>query len=159
MNHLLKVFLLELIRLQSSRSAAEPTSLKQTSRGNLTTIVPALRYMDLHYAESIKAGDLARRCGLSEAQFRRVFAANIDMTPMDYLNLIRVQNACKLMRRKNSSMEMIAAECGFPSVSTFNRNFRKYLNTTPYQWKTNPDNFHSRILDYHISVQKGWDSL
>ena len=158
-NHLLKVFLLELIRLETDRPVDESGPARQGLHGRLVPIVPALRYMEAHYAESIRAGELARRCGLSEAHFRRVFQENIGMAPMDYLNLIRVQNACRLMRRKNSGMEMIAAECGFPSVSTFNRNFRKYLNTTPYQWKTNPESFHTHLTDYHISVQKGWESL
>ena len=158
-NQLLKVFLLALVRLHAARDADEYVSPRQAARGNLSPILPALHHMALHFAENIRAEELARRCGLSEAHFRRVFTANLNMAPMDYLNLIRVQNACKLMRSKNSSMELIAAECGFASVSTFTRNFRKYLGTTPYQWKTNPDSFRSRLLDNHITVQKGWDSL
>ena len=81
------------------------------------------------------------------------------MAPMDYVNLVRIQKACDLMSRKDSSMDIIALECGFTSVSTFTRNFKKILNTTPYQWKLNKDNLRSSLLDYNISALKGWQGL
>ena len=80
------------------------------------------------------------------------------MTPMDYLNLIRIQKACKLLRKTDASMEIIAVDCGFPSISTFTRNFRKFLGTTPYHWKRDGGRLHSPT-EYHISAQKGWQTL
>ena len=152
--HLVKIFLIELIRLREERGdersaevSADPAALNQ--------ILPALLYIDENYALPIRAAELASRCGLSEPQFRRVFEDRVRMVPMDYLNLIRVQKACKLLQRKPIPMELVAAECGFPSVSTFTRNFRKFLGVTPYQWKLDKDNYPSRLMDYTISAQRG----
>lgn len=152
--HLVQIYLIELIRIQEAR-AAEPFLEASGDSAALNQILPALRFIDENYMRPIRAAELASRCGLSEPQFRRVFEDRVRMVPMDYLNLIRIQNACKLMQRRDLPMELVAAECGFSSISAFNRNFRKYLDITPYQWKLNKDNYPSRLMDYTISAQRG----
>jgi AraC-like DNA-binding protein len=156
-NHLLKVFLLELIRIQEQQAAEAPWSAG--SDAAMQRIVPALRYVEGHYMKPIRVAELAERCSLSEPHFRRLFDDRIGMTPMDYVNLMRVQKACKLMNQKDCSMDMVAAEVGFTSLSSFSRNFRKFLDITPYQWKLHGGNYRSRVLNYDISLQKGQDSL
>ena len=49
-----------------------------------------------------------------------------------------------------------AQKVGFTTTSTFNRNFKKYLNTSPYQWKISPENYERKLLNYNISALKGW---
>lgn len=56
----------------------------------------------------------------------------------------------------NEPMELIAQKCGFTTQSTFNRNFRKFLDTSPYQWKINPENYEHKLLNFRISALKGW---
>lgn len=158
MPRLAQLCLLELARIQGER-AAEETRGTPPDSASLNQILPALRFIDEHFAGPIRAAELAGRCGLSEPQFRRIFEDHINMTPMDYLNLIRIQKACKLMRKSDVSMEIIAAECGFPSISTFTRNFRKFLDTTPYQWKQSRENFPHSLTEFQISAQKGWQTL
>lgn len=101
-------------------------------------------------------GELAQESHMSETHFRRVFQKIMNMTPSDYLNLVRVQMACEYMKKHTDSMELVAERCGFQSVSTFNRNFKKVLNITPYQWKIHPENYEAKLLDYKISAYKGW---
>lgn len=157
MQRLTQICLLELLRIQREHIDDRP-HLPLPDLASLNQILPALRHIDEHYAAPIRASELASRCGLSEPHFRRVFEDHINMTPMDYLNLIRIQKACKLLRKTDASMEIIAVDCGFPSVSTFTRNFRKFLGTTPYHWKRDGGRLHSPT-EYHISAQKGWQTL
>lgn len=155
---LVPICLLELIRIQGERDAEEQRQPPPDS-ASLNQILPTLRFIDENFAGPVRAAELASRCGLSEPQFRRIFKDHINMAPMDYLNLIRIQKACKLMRKTDASMEIIAADCGFPSISTFTRNFRKFLDTTPYQWKKSRENFPRSLAEFHISVQKDWQTL
>ena len=62
----------------------------------------------------------------------------------------------ELMKKTNEPMELIAQKCGFTTQSTFNRNFRKFLDTSPYQWKINPENYEHKLLNFRISALKGW---
>lgn len=133
----------------------KPERVRKQSRG-VSQISFALHYIGAHYAEEMTIGDLAQVSNMSETHFRRVFQKVMNMTPSDYLNLVRVQMACEYMKQHTDSMELVAERCGFQSVSTFNRNFKKVLNITPYQWKIHPENYEARLLDYKISAYKGW---
>ena len=93
---------------------------------------------------------------MSETHFRRIFEACMNMSPVDYINLVRVQKACDLMKKTNDSMDIVAQKVGFATTSTFNRNFKKILNTSPYQWKISPKNYERKLLNYNISARKGW---
>ena len=157
-NHLILALLLELLRLQEGKESESQWEINPDS-SLLTQITPALRYIEENYREPIRAAHLARECGLSEVHFRRIFEDYMNMAPMDYVNLVRIQKACDLMSREDSSMDVIALECGFASVSTYTRNFKKILKTTPYQWKLKKDNYRSSLLTYNISALKGWTGL
>lgn len=143
----------ELIRLSNGLLDYEDPSPRKS---NGMQIAAALEYINRQYAQQLKVKDLADACGMSETHFRRIFEEYVNMSPMDYLNLVRIQRACELMKKNNDSMDVIAAKCGFTTTSTFNRNFKKYLETSPYQWKINPDNYERKIRGYHITALKGW---
>ena len=154
--NLLKTFVLMLIRLQKSMAAEKTEFDENGDMAIMMNIRPALEYIDSNYAEPIKAADLASSCNMSETHFRRIFQEAINMPPMDYVNLVRVQKSCEILNKTDHSMEVVASECGFASFSTFNRNFRKYLNTSPYQFKKNKENYANKLLDYRINALKGW---
>ncbi len=126
-------------------------------RANTTLIAGALDYVSNHYTEEIRIRSLAKACNISESHFRRVFEEGMNMKPVDYINFIRIQNACELLKKTEKNMEEVAADSGFASLSAFNRNFKKVLNTSPYQWKKSAENYESKLLHYRISAQKGWD--
>lgn len=157
-HHLVIERCMHLLVLQLMRNGKEVPYYADVNAGpkSAAHIGPAIEYIDKHYCKDLRASDLAAECGMSETHFRRIFHEYVDMSPMDYLNLIRVQKACELLQKNDEPMELVAEKCGFLSVSTFNRNFRKFLGTSPYQWKINPDNYEGKLHKYHISPRQGW---
>ncbi|MCD8301079.1 MAG: helix-turn-helix domain-containing protein [Clostridiales bacterium] len=134
--------------------ASMPESLKVKS--GFDQVRPALTYIKNNSASPIKIADIAAVCHVSESHFRRLFEENIGMTPVEYLNHMRILKACDLIKRTGASMEEVALKVGFTTTSTFNRNFKKVTGTSPYQWKKQPDNFESRLNDFDIMVENGW---
>lgn len=132
-----------------------PGKVKEQSAG-VSRMTVALHYIGKHYAEDLTVGDIAAFSHMSETHFRRVFQKTMNMTPTEYLNLVRIQGACEYMRKNAVSMEIVAEKCGFQSVSTFNRNFKKIVGITPYQWKIHPENYEAKLLNYKILTYKGW---
>lgn len=131
------------------------SKVRRQSSG-VSQMTVALHYIGEHYAEDLTIGELAGVSHMSETNFRRVFQKVMNMTPSDYLNSVRVQMACEHMRKHTDSMELVAEKCGFQSMSTFNRNFKKILGITPYQWKIHPENYEAKLLNYKISAYRGW---
>ena len=119
-------------------------------------IRPALEYIRENYASSMKIADIASVCHMSESHFRRLFEESISMTPVEYLNQVRVKKACDLIKKTGYSMEEIAVKVGFTTTSTFNRNFKRITGTSPYQWKKQPDNYESKLANFNILIEKGW---
>ena len=148
---LVKILLLRLLRLNE-----EPGAQELPEGAARPQILPALSYIEEHYRGDIRAEELAKQCGLSEPHFRRVFREYVNMPPIDYLNSVRIREACRMMDRRDCAMDLVASECGFSSVSSFTRNFRKFLGTTPYQWKLQREKRENRLRDYSITLLKGW---
>ena len=143
-----------LINIARMNDKASDKVRRQSSGVSQMTV--ALHHIGKHYAENMTIGDLAAVSHMSETHFRRVFQKAMNMTPSDYLNLVRVQMACEYMKKSADNMELVAEKCGFQSVSTFNRNFKKVLGITPYQWKIHPENYEAKLQNYKISAYRGW---
>lgn len=116
----------------------------------------AIEYVEKNYPNNFKIADLANECHMSETHFRRIFQEKMNMTPVEYVNFVRVKKACELIDKTDISMEDVAEKVGFVTPSTFNRNFRRIIGTSPYQWKKRPDNHEGKLLEYKISALKGW---
>ncbi len=125
-------------------------------KNNSLQLENAIAYVENNYSGNFKIADLARECHMSETHFRRVFQEKMNMTPVEYVNFVRIKKACELIDKTDISMEDVAEKVGFITPSTFNRNFRRIIGTSPYQWKKRPDNHEGKLLEYKISALKGW---
>lgn len=125
-------------------------------QGGIYSISGALEYISKRYMEDIRLETLASCCSLSETHFRRLFVEYMNMTPVEYINLVRIQQACELMKKTHCSMEELAEKVGYTTISTFNRNFRKIIGTSPYQYKKNSKSFEGKLLNVKVSAKKGW---
>lgn len=149
---LVQALILEIARLNKDEEA----ELELRERPGIAQISPALDFISNNYSEAIRIELLASLCNMSETHFRRLFEEYINMTPVDYINMIRVQMACEIMKKTSCTMDEVAMKSGFTAACTFNRNFKKIVGITPYQWKKNPDNYESKLMQFHISALKGW---
>lgn len=93
---------------------------------------------------------------ISETHFRRLFSSYMKMGPLEYLNQVRIQAACEYLKKTDEPVAMIAAKCGFPVSSTFNRNFRRLTGVSPAEWRNRPENYEQQLLKFKIRSEKGW---
>jgi AraC-like DNA-binding protein len=149
---LIQALILEIARLNKG----EEVDVELREHPGIAQISPALDYIGDNYSDAIRIELLASLCNMSETHFRRLFEEYINMTPVDYINMIRVQMACEIMKKTSCTMDEVAMKSGFAAACTFNRNFKKIVGITPYQWKKNPDNYESKLMQFHISALKGW---
>lgn len=139
----LLAFVMQFARVQSDGQQVDGG---QRRTSTIDQILPAFTYIQENYSQPIKIGQLAEICHMSESHFRRIFWENSGMTPTEYLNQFRVRRACDLIYRKKASMEEISHKVGFLTVSTFNRNFKQIMGTSPYQWKMHPTDYRRKLV-------------
>lgn len=115
-----------------------------------------LEYINVHYGEPIKVKELADMCHISETHFRRIFSSYMEMSPLEYINQVRIRMACELLNRTDEPVADIAVKCGFSTNSTFNRNFRQIMGATPMEWRRRPENYERELLKFDIHSEEGW---
>ncbi len=74
---------------------------------------------------------LSTDMGLSRSQLFRKFRAIADLKPSDYIKVIRLQEAQKLLHKNELNVNEIAEACGFTTPSYFITSFKKHFGTTP----------------------------
>ena len=115
-----------------------------------------LDHIRSHYQSPIKIQDLADACSISETYFRKIFKAFMNTSALDYINKIRILNAADSMRSTDCSIHEIISKSGFTSESTFNRNFKKYMGTSPKQWREKYAGQKRQLKDFDIYLENGW---
>lgn len=117
-------------------------SAKVRKKAKMTNlpIMPAIDYIYDHYMEPVKVSQLAEVCHFSESYFRKVFLEMKGMSPIDYLNSIRIREACRMLLNSTDTVRMVGERCGYTSVTTFERNFRQRTGMLPSQWRDSHKN-------------------
>lgn len=98
-------------------------------------IEPAMMYMNQYYKEAIKLEQLASQCCMSPNYFHKVFKNTLNMTPANYLTLLRMNAALQLLTDKRLTIKNIAYELGFTDDAHFCRSFKKYYGISPGEYQ------------------------
>ena len=91
----------------------------------------AVRYLEAHYAEPIRADDLVKHMGYSRASLYTLFKRNTGLTPNDYLVRLRIDKTKALLESTAQPIAKVAAAAGFSSSEYFSSVFRRYVGLTP----------------------------
>jgi len=86
--------------------------------------------IDKHYVNDISLSMAADASSLSVSHFCRVFRKYTGITFKNYLSMYRIEKATGMLKNAASITE-ISFECGFGSVTSFIREFKKYKGCTP----------------------------
>ncbi len=135
-NELLRIArLLELISILSEESMLYEKlhNIQQTSGRD--QVESAIIYMEEHFREKCLLKDIAREANFSPIYFHKVFKNAIGETPYDYLGLLRINEAKKLLITENMGMAEIAERAGFSSQAYFNYVFKKAVGLTPTAYR------------------------
>ncbi|PTX43550.1 AraC family transcriptional regulator [Christiangramia gaetbulicola] len=95
-----------------------------------------INYTFSNYATNILVENVAEKANLSKSQFSRYFKERTGKTYVQFLNEVRIENACVLLIKEDLNIEQIGYDVGFQNLSNFNRQFKKVKNSTPSQFRT-----------------------
>ncbi len=93
-------------------------------------------YVISHYREEITLNNIAEVASLTPNAFCKFFKSRTRKTFFDFLNEVRIGNACKLLQSEQLSVSEIAYESGFNNLSNFNRQFQKRMKMTPKKYRS-----------------------
>ena len=127
-------------------------SLDGGANSNALIIMRALEYIQTHYNEPINIDTLAKSLFVSSDHFRKNFKRITGMSPVKYINNLRIRHAMDLLKNPNLRISSIAAQTGFGDTNNFTRCFTRINHTTPSA-------FRKQVLDRdHEESPRGLDA-
>jgi AraC-like DNA-binding protein len=131
--------LLSMLHLLSLSSECHPiTSLgfvnshKQSETKRMSRVH---EYIMTHFKQDIRLDDIAAVANMSPAAFCRYFKMRTHKTLSDFVSEIRIGHACKLLIDEKMNVTQICYECGFKTLSNFNRQFKALTTESPLSYR------------------------
>lgn len=101
----------------------------------LLCLSDAIIYMEEHFSEPLKIGELAVRAAMSERHFCRLFRQTFQMAPSKRLLELRIRHACRLLLDRQMNVTEVAYACGFRDSNYFTRQFQQLVGCTPRAYR------------------------
>ena len=92
------------------------TQLLYVQKDKARVIEQAAQYISTHYQKNLSNAALAKRCGLSEVYFRKLFTQITGSSPITYLHRVRIANAAKLLQEGTLPLSEIATLVGYANL-------------------------------------------
>ena len=98
-------------------------------------VLRSARYIDAHYMEHLTLDALAQSAYLSKFYYSRAFKHYVGMTPMEYLNTVRVSHAKSLLIATELPVEDVGWRAGFGGSKNLIRQFKLATGMTPGEYR------------------------
>jgi AraC-like DNA-binding protein len=107
----------------------------EAGRTNRLHAEKALALMQKSVRENALIEDFARKLGLSEEHFIRIFRDEVHMTPHQYFMRLKIEGASGLLVSTDRAIGDISAWFGFENQFHFSRVFRKCTGMSPVEYR------------------------
>ena len=105
----------------------------------------ALLYINAHYTSALSLNEIAEYAKCCPTYLSDHFHKKMNMTIKQYINVMRLKHAKKLLVSSDLPITSICYECGFSSFASFNRNFLAIEKISPSAYRKS---YNSRILPH-----------
>ncbi|MCZ8521363.1 MULTISPECIES: helix-turn-helix domain-containing protein [Paenibacillus] len=104
---------------------------QQGIQGNLMHLANSISFMEDHYLERISREQIAAQSNISVRHLNRIFQSYYETTPCAYLQQLRLEHACMLLKTSNLPVSEISYQSGFNDSNYFTRQFTKAYGMSP----------------------------
>lgn len=94
-----------------------------------------LSYIDKNYNQKITAKELAEKCFYNPSYFSRIFKEVTGKTMVEYIQDLRIKNACVLLECSSKTIDEISVDVGYTNPTRFYEIFKKTMGTTPHSYR------------------------
>lgn len=123
-----KLYLQELL-ITISRHRIKKNSVKFS--GSLKIIQNIARYINDNYSLELTLQSISEKYALSPAYLSRQFKSVTNIGLNEYINIVRINAAEKILSTEKKSITQVALECGFNDSNYFSAVFKKIKGITP----------------------------
>lgn len=135
-----------LVYIRRENEAAGPRAAVPVPRNSEIpkgeSLAPVLSYIQENHQKPIGLVKLCEIAKINRTSLTQRFKAQLQVTPVRYINVIRLQHAKSLLTKTDTTVSEIAYSCGFQSVHYFCRTFKLLESCTPIQYRDSHSGCH-----------------
>lgn len=132
--HLLKILNLMVDSLDC-RMIADSAYINTNRESEKDRMGQVYEYVMQNFQGKVSLEEAAQLSNLSVSAFSRFFKSRVNKSFSDFLTNVRISHACKLLNETDLNISEISYECGFFTLSNFNKLFRERIKKTPMEYR------------------------
>ena len=99
-------------------------------------VTVAMAYLKANYEKPLCLQTLSEQTGYTAQYLSGLFSSEMGMSIQEFLQQIRVEEACRLMMQRKWTTGDIAAAVGYQDARHFSKIFRRYRGISPREYQT-----------------------
>lgn len=123
-----------LLTQRRTQSDEQMTSLAARLGTRHEKLIEAVAFLEARIEEPFDLDACAAQLDLSRRQIERLFSRYMGVTPVRYMNDLRLQHGRALLAETDMSVTEVAIACGYASSSHFSKSFRVKYGVSPYRF-------------------------
>ncbi|MBR2339502.1 MAG: AraC family transcriptional regulator [Clostridia bacterium] len=100
-----------------------------------TLLSKIFHFVETEYKNDCTLSSLSQRLSYHYVYLSRYFKQLTGASFIDFVNSYRINEACYMLKNNPPSVLQVAYDCGFDSLRSFNRNFKKVTGVTPREYQ------------------------
>ena len=109
--------------------------LQHESRQEKDRLCDVYKFVNENFRGDIQLKDVARLTNLTPQSFCRLFKKRNNLHFVEYLNQVRINNACRMLLDTDWTISEIAYNCGYKTISNFNKLFKETTGYAPKSYR------------------------
>jgi transcriptional regulator GlxA family with amidase domain len=109
-------------------------------------------YVMKNFRQKISLEEVAGIVNMTPTSFCRFFKARVNKSFSDFVKEIRIEYSCKLLNEEKITINQVSYECGFPTLSNFNKQFRLITGDTPLNYRKRYRKLSAESLSNHFNL-------
>lgn len=122
---------------QDARTLSSSSFARTETHSESRRVAKIQEYISSHFHEDVRLETLADLIGMTPVAFSRFFRKRTGRTLSDYIVDVRIGMAARQLVDSTDTVQGICYECGFNTLSNFNRLFRKRKGCSPTEFREN----------------------
>ena len=103
-------------------------------------VTKVMEYLKVHYIEPLSLEILSQLAGYTPQYLSSLFSDEVGMSIQEFLQRLRIEEACKLLLSTGLPVAEIAAAVGYQDTRHFSKVFRRYQIMSPKEYRRESQN-------------------
>lgn len=112
-------------------NADSPLPESETEQIHEKYVRSAIEYIQMNYSREMSVSSLSNYIGLDRSYFYTLFKKFTDMSPQQFLLMLRMEKACELLANSSLPIGHVACSVGYHDQLLFSKMFKKVKGISP----------------------------